>query len=146
MTKPSWRDTYKVHPAADAFPMLPEDELRKLGEDIKANGLNIAPALVDTVEKVLCDGRNRLDAMELVGIQVVATEGKYEGDFDRHVVGYPQRVKREDVAAFVISANIHRRHLTKQEQAELIVKAFKAAEDKPPEVEEVSQKGGRGTQ
>jgi hypothetical protein len=37
--KKSWRDVYKVHPAADLFPMLPEDELRKLGEDIKANGL-----------------------------------------------------------------------------------------------------------
>ena len=27
--KKSWRDFYKVHPAADVFPMLPEDELRE---------------------------------------------------------------------------------------------------------------------
>jgi hypothetical protein len=37
--KSHWRDKYKVHPAADVFPMLSDDELAKLGEDIKANGL-----------------------------------------------------------------------------------------------------------
>jgi hypothetical protein len=30
-----WRDNYKVHPAADALPMMPDDELAELGEDIK---------------------------------------------------------------------------------------------------------------
>jgi hypothetical protein len=35
----AWRDKYKVHPLADLLPMMPDDELAKLGEDIKANGL-----------------------------------------------------------------------------------------------------------
>jgi hypothetical protein len=35
----SWRDQIKVHPAADLFPMMSPDELKTLGEDIKANGL-----------------------------------------------------------------------------------------------------------
>jgi hypothetical protein len=37
----SWRDLIKVHPAADAFPMLSEEELDALAEDIKANGLQL---------------------------------------------------------------------------------------------------------
>ena len=35
----TWRDKYKVHPVADVFPMMGDDELAALGEDIKANGL-----------------------------------------------------------------------------------------------------------
>src|SRR5215510_4316582 len=77
----SWREVYKVHPAADRFPMLPEEELRKLGEDIKANGLR-EPVVVWSPDDMmdmrkpefsefLLDGRNRLDAMELVGLQTV---------------------------------------------------------------------------
>ena len=34
-----WRDKYKVHPAADVFPMMSDEELAELGEDIKKNGL-----------------------------------------------------------------------------------------------------------
>lgn len=33
-------DRLRVHPAAAAFPMMPDDELAALAEDIKANGLN----------------------------------------------------------------------------------------------------------
>lgn len=39
MTRKSWRDIYPVHPAADVFPMMTEEELRDLGKDIKKNGL-----------------------------------------------------------------------------------------------------------
>jgi hypothetical protein len=38
----SWRDQYKVHPAADVFPMMSDDALAKLGEDIAVNGLREA--------------------------------------------------------------------------------------------------------
>src|SRR4030095_4903465 len=78
----SWRDVYKVHPAADLFPMLPEDELRKLGEDIKANGLR-SPIVLwapsnneDDKEFFVLDGRNRLDAMELVGLNIIDEKAK----------------------------------------------------------------------
>jgi ParB-like chromosome segregation protein Spo0J len=71
----SWRDSIKVHPAADLFPMMSEAELRALGEDIRANGLR-SPIVLHRDDKpredarryTLLDGRNRLDAMELVGI------------------------------------------------------------------------------
>lgn len=72
--QPHWRDRWRIHPAADLFPMLPEAELRELGEDIRANGLKQEIVLwkdpdVDTstmtvAERVasmyLLDGRNRL--------------------------------------------------------------------------------------
>ena len=63
-----WRDTYKVHPAADAFPMMSEEKLAQLGEDIKANGLNVPLTFcwiqvgTPTAHRVLIDGRNRLEA------------------------------------------------------------------------------------
>jgi hypothetical protein len=34
----SWREHLPVHPSADAFPLMPKDELRDLAEDIKTKG------------------------------------------------------------------------------------------------------------
>jgi hypothetical protein len=132
----SWRDVYKVHPVADLFPMLPENELRKLGEDIKTNRLKEKIVLwtssqVDDEPVYLLDGRNRLAAMDLVGMapadstwwanlhrpyhSAVTVDGKPVADIP-------------DPYAYVISKNIHRRHLTKEQQADLIVKAMKLKE------------------
>lgn len=110
-----WRDKYKVHPAADVFRMMSDEELQKLGEDIKKNGQTI-PVLFwngDGKGRILIDGRNRLEAMERVGID-------------------PDDVLMEtfickDPITHIITLNIHRRHLTKQQQADLIVAAHAAA-------------------
>jgi hypothetical protein len=118
-----WRDKYKVHPAADVFPMMSDDELAKLGEDIKANGLlepvtfSYPPSGATLVEAIgeLLDGRNRLEAMERAGIEI-------------HLCGMSTTLAREvDPVAFIIGKNIHRRHLSKQQQADLIVAAHKAS-------------------
>ena len=61
-----WHD--KVHPAADAFPMMLEDELAKLTEDIKANGMRF-PITFDK-DGGLLDGRNRLEALERAGLDL----------------------------------------------------------------------------
>src|SRR5262245_16914658 len=115
----SWRDQYKVHPKADIFPLLPEDELRKLGEDIKANGLKEAITLfrsgedADAENVVILDGRNRLAAIELVGLNI-------DNEWPRRANCFPAvRWIHRDPEAFVISKNIHRRHLTKEQQADL---------------------------
>jgi ParB-like chromosome segregation protein Spo0J len=54
----TWRDRYKVHPAADVWPMLPEAELQELAADIRANGLQAPIVYYFTAsgEKMLIDG------------------------------------------------------------------------------------------
>lgn len=88
----------KVHPAAEVFPMLGDDELRDLAEDIKANGL-IHPIVLDK-DGVLIDGRNRLAACNLAGV---------EPEFET--------LNGHDPVAFILSSNIQRRQMSKGQQA-----------------------------
>jgi hypothetical protein len=138
----SWRDVISIHPAADVFPMLSEDELRRLGEDIQKNGLKESvalwsPRLVGGQPQYLLDGRNRLDAMELVGMSTVAERPIGSGrwwvtissngrDAVEYLYGDSTSNPVPDPASYVISKNIHRRHLTKEQQADLIIKALEA--------------------
>jgi ParB-like chromosome segregation protein Spo0J len=95
-----------IHPAAEAFPLMSESELRELADDIKTNGL--AHAIVRDAGMIL-DGRNRLAACEIAGVEPRFEE--YTG---------------KDPVAYVISANIHRRHLTTDQKREVIAKLLKA--------------------
>jgi DNA-binding Lrp family transcriptional regulator len=122
--KKSWRDDLPIHPAADLFPLMSPDELKVLGEDIKKNGLlsRVAAIPGDDGKPILIDGRNRLDAMELVGLRfkiedVVGTYG-------------PEHNPDLDPYAYVVSANIHRRHLTTEQKLDLIAKLRKASPEK----------------
>jgi ParB-like chromosome segregation protein Spo0J len=125
-----WRDRYKVHPAADWFRMMSDQDLKALGEDIKAHGLG-QPVVITTVKdaELICDGRNRLEAMDRAGL---STE-----NIDRVYIEY------DAAAAFVLSANLLRRHLSKREPAAAIVAAVKA-ERKLCQLGTVSVSGGRG--
>jgi hypothetical protein len=118
----SWRDLLPVHPAAELFPMMSEEELRSLGEDIKKNGLREGVALLDGK---LLDGRNRLEAMEAVGIKLTTGNGQIEW-----AKISSRNVKGTDPIAFVISKNIHRRHLTADQKRDVIAKVLKATPEK----------------
>ncbi|MBY5488686.1 hypothetical protein ELH49_20750 [Rhizobium ruizarguesonis] len=129
----TWRDEIKVHPAADLFPMMSEPELRELGEDIKRNGLRM-PIYMWAPDKnshnyQLVDGRNRLTAMELVGIRVLGKKG-----FDDKQVRSAKILwyygEQLDPWEFVVSANIHRRHLTQEQKRDLVAKLLKATPEK----------------
>jgi hypothetical protein len=91
--------TMKVHPMADLFPMMADDELADLAEDIKANGL-VHAIVLDAEGKTLIDGRNRLKACKMAGV-----EPRF------------QRLNGEAEAAFIVSANLERRNLSKGQQA-----------------------------
>jgi ParB-like chromosome segregation protein Spo0J len=49
---------YQVHPAATIFPLLPDDEMQELVDDIRTNGLQ--HPIVRNGAGVIIDGRNRL--------------------------------------------------------------------------------------
>lgn len=87
-----------VHPFAARFPMLPAEELDRLAADIAENGLQ-QPIVLDGEGRIL-DGRNRWAACELAGVTPETTV--HEGD---------------DLAAFVISANVARRHMSTGQRA-----------------------------
>lgn len=88
----------RAHPFADRFPMLGTEELERLAADIAENGLQ-HPIVLDIDGRIL-DGRNRWAACEIAGVTPETV--LYEGD---------------DLAAFVLSANVARRHLTTGQQA-----------------------------
>lgn len=95
--------TVHVHPAADAFPMMSDAELQELAEDIKANGLR-TPLVFNHEGSILIDGRNRQRACEIAGIQPT-TQNLPEGYTDQQIIDY------------IVSANVHRRHLTPGQKA-----------------------------
>jgi len=84
---------FKVHPAANAFPMMDEQQFTSLKEDIEVHGQN--NRIVFWREQLI-DGRNRLKACEELGIEPMTCE--LDDD--------------DDPLAFIISANLQRRHLT----------------------------------
>src|SRR5215475_163092 len=131
----SWRSILPIHPAAELFPRMSPDELRALGEDIIKNGLTSPIVLWQPDSKSparLLDGISRLDAIEIAtGSPVIVgapsiMAGQHFLDCDKVIV----LDKSVDPYAYVISANIHRRHLTAEQKRELIAKLIKATPEK----------------
>jgi hypothetical protein len=133
-----WRAHLKIHPAAELFPLMNEAELRELAADIDEYDLTELVCLYDDPELGVCvlDGRNRLDALERLNWQTgfqahepppsgkkpVLDDGLYQwvGRFDPTFEPY----------AYVLSKNVHRRHLTSAQKHELIAKVLKATPEK----------------
>lgn len=93
-----------VHPVADLFPMMTDDELADLAADISANGL-IHPIVIDDAGQLI-DGRNRLAACALAGVEPTFTT-----------------LNGHDPVAFILSANVTRRHLSKGQAAMVVAQA-----------------------
>ena len=134
-TSSSWRSILPIHPAAELFPRMSPDELRALGEDIIKNGLTSPIVLWQPDSKSqarLLDGISRLDAIEIAtGSPVIVgapsiIAGQHFLVCDKVIV----LGKSVDPYAYVISANIHRRHLTAEQKRELIAKLIKATPEK----------------
>src|SRR5262249_19725522 len=124
----SWRSTLPIHPAAELFPRMSPDELRALGEDIVKTALWRRDS---KSQPSLLDGISRLDAIEIaIGSEViVGAPSLTAGDFlacNKVTV----LDKSDDPYTYVISANIHRRHLTAEQKRELIAKLIKAMPEK----------------
>jgi hypothetical protein len=131
-TKRSWRSWLRIHPAAELFPLLSETDphaLQELAEDIKQHGLRQLVSITkdEKGNPVLLDGRNRLDALELIGEEVTVDNNFI---FDDHFCTCADSGFSIDPYAFVISANIRRRHLTTKQRGDLIAKLLKATPEK----------------
>jgi hypothetical protein len=141
----SWRDALPIHPAAELFPLMSPDELRVLGEDIKKNGLRSdivlwRPSVYGgpTAGVQLLDGRNRLDAIETLVGEIEIVPPKASATYRKWKIEpksgerrfFTMSEVRCDPYAYVVSANIHRRHLTAEQKRELIGKLLKATPEK----------------
>lgn len=94
---------YEFHPAAELFPTMSDEELQGLIADIQANGQH-EPATLWNGK--LIDGRNRAKACETIGIELQCCE--LDSD--------------TDPIKWVLSYNLHRRHLTPSQKAMVAVK------------------------
>lgn len=91
--------SYEYHPLANLFPLMAEAEIDELAENIRVNGLTYPIVLYE--DKIL-DGRNRYLACQQAGVTPEFSE--FSGD---------------DPIQFVLSVNLHRRHLTIAQRAEI---------------------------
>jgi hypothetical protein len=96
----------EVHPVAAMFPMMSDEELDDLAEDIKANGL-LHPVILDA-EGMLIDGRNRIEACRRA--EMDPTFGLLNG---------------HEPVAFILSQNVARRHLTQGQKCIGIARMLK---------------------
>jgi hypothetical protein len=92
---------YRFHPLSEIFPVLQEEELNELADDIKERGL-LAP--VTLYQEKILDGRNRYMACRIAKVEPRFRECK------------------GDPIAFVISANVLRRHLSASQRALAVAK------------------------
>lgn len=97
-----WRAGMKVHELANIFPSMEEDEFRVLRDDISENGQQVP---IVTYNGKIIDGKHRHKACLELGIEPIMEE--YEG-------GNP--------LAFVIGANLARRHLSSSQKAMIAAK------------------------
>src|SRR6516164_273297 len=100
--------TLDPHPFSAMSPSISDDDFGKLAADIKLNGLH--QPIMRYQGKIL-DGNNRYRACELV--RIAPKFADFTGD---------------DAAArnYVISANIHRRHLSPDQRRDIIAALLKA--------------------
>lgn len=108
VASPIASQAFDFHPLADIFPLMEGAEFDALVADIKAHGLHEVIVLYE--EKIL-EGRNRYRACVAAGVPVKLGRVQFHGD--------------TDPVAYVISKNIHRRHLTAEQKRELIARLLK---------------------
>jgi hypothetical protein len=142
------------HPAAEKLPMMTDAEIDQLAADIDKNGLQ-EPVVIwcdnrkeprgtkGPFPEFLLDGRNRLEALKRIGIKdpfQATPAGSYhlgvtkvaafkrQGSLslaDRTVKGRWEAWVNPET--YVLSANVHRRHLTAEQKREAIAAFIKAA-------------------
>lgn len=94
---------YPIHPAAESFPLMTEEEFAGLKEDIRQNGQS---EKIVIWQGLLVDGRNRLRACHELGKEPEIAE----------------LMEETDPWQYVVSHNLHRRHLNTAQRAMVAAK------------------------
>lgn len=102
---------YELHPLCVLFPRMVDDAFVALTEDIRANGLREPITIHDGM---ILDGGNRYRACLQAGVEPTFRE--FDGD---------------NLVTFVLSANLHRRHMTAGQQAAIVASAQDWAKAQP---------------
>lgn len=107
---------YEPHPAAELFPMMPPDQYEAFKEDIRKNGFQQDIVLY---KGQILDGRNRYKAA--VELDMLDDLPIAEMDDDTDIDPYQ----------WVISRNLHRRHLNESQRAAIATKLATLGKGKP---------------
>lgn len=118
-------DDIEIHPAARLFPMIDEGEMGDLVEDIRQHGQRYRVVMY---QGCLLEGRNRWVACRRLGIEPRTEE--YKGD---------------SPTAFVLSANLRRRHLSPEQRAAVAARFVPLFEEEARQrMIEGGRRGGKG--
>jgi hypothetical protein len=128
----SWRGVLPVHPACEIIPAYDDSKLIKLGRDLKASGGMKIPIIVLVQPggtHALVDGRSRLDALCHVGIkfEIKVIDGHVVVDAPGYDIPAPMEIVPDEnfnVYAFVLSTNLHRRHLKNKDKRTITIKVI----------------------
>jgi ParB/Sulfiredoxin domain len=101
--------TWKVHPAALAFPQMPTPEFNELKADIAANGIRM-PILVNKEKDMIIDGRNRMMAAHDLKLP--------DSEIPLEVFSGTE----EEAVTQIVLRNIRRRHLTDDQRVAIVAK------------------------
>jgi ribosome modulation factor len=113
------------HPVADLFPLMDCSDLAALAEDIKVNGQRQG---IWVWEGQIIDGRNRYEACKLAGAAPRFREWDGKGD----------------VVRFVLSLNLHRRHLSESQRAAIAAKVATMRQGERTDLASIEAKSERG--
>jgi protein gp37/ParB-like chromosome segregation protein Spo0J len=102
---------YKVHPLADAFPLIEGEEFDLLVKDVRNNGLG-QPIVLSPDQSTIVDGRNRYRAC-------------VEAMVDPVFRTLPASFTDEQIADYIVSENLRRRHLNTGQLAMLALRVEK---------------------
>lgn len=98
------------HPAANLFPLITGEDFEALKADIRANG-QLEP--IWTYQGQILDGRNRYRACVDLGLEPLTREWNGEGS----------------LVQFVLSLNLHRRHLSSSQRAVVALEVLPMLEE-----------------
>lgn len=105
---------YAIHPAAEIFPMMDRVAFEGLKRDIDEHGVK---ECITIFEDRIIDGRNRYKAMLELGIDPACHAAELE--------------RCDNPIAYVLSLNLHRRHLNETQRATIAAKIANMKEGRP---------------